>query len=105
MPRVGLLIIFILCTLKAFSQNVKSLVDLGDKAFGKGLFNEAVTKYKAALKLTPDDPKILFKTGVAVLSSNRKYDALDYLKKALELKKDVSPEMDYYLGHAYQERL
>jgi outer membrane protein OmpA-like peptidoglycan-associated protein/tetratricopeptide (TPR) repeat protein len=104
MARVGLVIIFLFCSLPAFCQGTKALLDLGDKAFAKGLFVEAVTKYKAAFKLAPDDPKILFKLGVASLSTNRKYDALDYLRTAYALNKDISPEIDFYLGHAYQER-
>jgi len=105
MSRGSLLLVFLVCSFAGFSQGVKSLMDLGDKAFTKGAFDEAIAKYKAAEKLAPENANLQLKLGVTFLSSNRKYDALEYLQKAVQLKPDISPEIDYYLGHAYQERL
>jgi outer membrane protein OmpA-like peptidoglycan-associated protein/tetratricopeptide (TPR) repeat protein len=106
MSRVGLLILLTFSTvLGQTGQNAKSLSDLGDKAFGRGAFDEAALKYQAALKINPEDAHILFKLGVTLLSTNRKYEALDPLVQSHKLKHDVSPEIDYYIGHAYQVRL
>ena len=85
-------------------QSAKALIDLGDKALAKGLIDDAIAKYQAAEKLTPEDPKLLFHIGVAFLSSNRKHLSLDYLQRAFALKKDLSIDIEYYLGHACQER-
>src|SRR5689334_4246500 len=105
MSRVGCILIMIFSTLLGQAQSVKALSDLGDKAFGRGDFDEALLKYKAALKLNPEDPETLFKLGVTFLSTNKKYEALNPLLLSHTLKHDVSPEIDYYIGHAYQERL
>jgi outer membrane protein OmpA-like peptidoglycan-associated protein len=87
-----------------YSQSVKSLIDAGDKAYGRGDFDIALAKYQEVLKQDPEDSKTLFKVGVTLLSTNKKYDALDLLLKSHELKHDISPEIDYYIGQAYQER-
>jgi outer membrane protein OmpA-like peptidoglycan-associated protein len=104
MTRVSFLVVFVFLAFVSVGQSAKSLIDLGDKAFAKGLAEEAIAKYQAAEKLTPEDPKLLFHIGVAFLSSNRKYLALDYLEKAFKIKKDISIDIEYYLGHACQER-
>jgi len=104
MSRVSLLVYLVFCSLVAFGQGAKSLIDLGDKAFARGAFDEAILKYKAAEKLTPDNAILEFKLGVTFLSSNHKFEALEYLQKAQQLKADINPEIDYYLGHAFQER-
>ncbi len=104
MLRAGFFVCFIFSAFPGASQSLKSLLDLGDKAFGRGAFDEAITNYQAAQKLSPEDPKIQFKLGVTFLSSNRKYEALTFLQKAYKSNHDINPEIDFYLGHACQER-
>jgi outer membrane protein OmpA-like peptidoglycan-associated protein len=105
MSRKGLFLLLAFAPLLGWTQNVKTLIEAADRAFSHGDFDVALSKYESVLKQTPQDAIILLKAGVTMLSSNRKYDALEYLLKAHELKHDISPEIDYYLGHAYQERL
>src|SRR5689334_4960880 len=99
MPRIGFLLAIMLSPVLGLTQGVKALVDAGDRAFAHSEYDVAVLKYKAAVEQTPGDAKTLFKLGVTLLSSDRKYDALQYLQKSYELKKDISPEIDYYMGH------
>ena len=94
-----------LLSLVGYSQNIKALIEAGDKAYGRGDFETAFAKYKEIISHDPKDAKTLFKAGVTLLSTNKKYDALDYLLKSHELKHDINPEIDYYIGHAYQEQL
>lgn len=87
-----------------FGQGAKAHIDLGDKEFTHGNVAAALLHYKAAEKLTPDDHKLLFKIGATLLASNKKWEALDFLEKAHQGKHD-NPEIDFYLGQAYQQRL
>lgn len=105
MSRIGFFLVFILCPFLGMAQGAKMLAEAGDRAFAHGDYDAAISKYKAALVQTPADAKTLFKLGVTLLSSDKKYDALGYLQKSYELKKDISPEIDYYMGHAFQENL
>ena len=105
MLRACLLIWFALSTLTGFGQHVhiRALVEKGDRAVAKGNFDEAVRYYKAAEKLNPEDAKVQFNLGVSLLNTNWKYEALPHLQKAYQLKKNISEEIDFYLGSAYQE--
>ncbi len=105
MIRLSFFVFFTISAGMAIGQSAKALVEAGDKAYAHGLFEVAVTKYAAAEKQAAKDPNIQFKLGVAFLSTNRKYQALEYLQSAVKLKPNINPEIDYYLGHAYQERL
>jgi outer membrane protein OmpA-like peptidoglycan-associated protein len=84
-------------------HDFKHLSDQGDKAYAHGEFDLAIEKFLEANKLSPNNANLLFKIGVTYLSTNKKFEALPYLQKAQKLKKDVNPEIEYYLGHACQE--
>jgi outer membrane protein OmpA-like peptidoglycan-associated protein len=105
MARVSFTFILVFVCSFAVAQTPKSLISAGDKAFAKGNFEEALHKYLAAEKVLASDAKLQFRIGVAYLSSYKKFEALTYLQKAYDLNKSISPEIDYYLGHAYQEGL
>jgi outer membrane protein OmpA-like peptidoglycan-associated protein len=96
------LLLFAFC---AVGQTSKVLIDQGDKAYGHSNFTEALSKYLAAEKLDTTNAGIKLKIGVTYLSTNRKFEALPYLEQAYKIKHDISPEINYYIGCAYQERL
>lgn len=110
MARPILTFLFLLFSLGLTGQVLKAthdfkhLSDQGDKAYSHGEFELALEKYLAADKLSPNNAHLLFKVGVTYLSTNKKFKALAYLEKAQKLKKDVNPEIEYYLGHACQEQ-
>ncbi len=55
-------------------------------------YQEAVSSYKKALELNPEDKYILNRLGLCLLKSNKKEQALNYLKQAF--RKDPS---DYFI--------
>jgi outer membrane protein OmpA-like peptidoglycan-associated protein len=95
----------LLFALSAVGQTSKVLIDQGDKAYGHSNFIEALSKYLAAEKLDTTNASVKLKIGVTYLSTNRKFEALPYLEQAYKIKHDISPEINYYIGCAYQERL
>lgn len=105
MLRVSLVLNLLFVAFAATGQTVKVLVDQGDKAYGHSNYAEALSKYLAAEKLDSLDPFIPLKIGVTYLYTNEKFKALPYLDVAYKAKHDISPEINYYLGWAYQERL
>jgi outer membrane protein OmpA-like peptidoglycan-associated protein len=105
MLRIGFVFSLLLFALGVAGQTSKVLVDQGDKAYGHSNFIEALSKYLAAEKLDTLNANIKLKIGVTYLSTNRKYEALPYLEQAYKIKHDISPEINYYIGCAYQERL
>lgn len=105
MIRVSFLLSLLFVAFAASGQTVKILVDQGDKAYGHTDYIEALSKYLAAERLDSLNPNIQLKIGVTYLYTNEKFKALPYLDKAYKAKHDISPEINYYMGWAYQERL
>ncbi len=69
---------------------------------GVGTFNLAVEKYFNAYDYNPTSAPLNYKIGVCLLytGQNRK-KAIEYLEKAYEIDKFVTPDIDYVLGRAY----
>lgn len=70
-------------------EDVLRLVGEGNRLHDSGHYDEAIAKYKEALKLDPDNAVILYELSY---SSNAKKDfknAKEYGKKALKVNKDV----------------
>jgi superkiller protein 3 len=53
-----------------------------------GRLPEAVTHYREALRLNPDNPEACFNLGVALLKQGQKEEAIQQLQQALKLKPD-----------------
>lgn len=100
--RLPLTLIFVVLYLNMSAQDIKSLIDKGDKAFGKGEFKNAIESYFAAEKLDGNSPKIKCKIGQTFLSTGSEVKALPYLEEAYKQQPDVDPDIDYYLGLALQ---
>jgi outer membrane protein OmpA-like peptidoglycan-associated protein/TPR repeat protein len=97
---VVLLTIALCCPLCA--QNLKALLDKGDKSFGRKDFETALSIYQEAYKLDPNDAGVNFRVGVCYLHGEMKAKALPYLEKAHQTNPAVDEDMEYHLGMAYQ---
>jgi len=53
---------------------------------GKGELDTAITDWKTALAVSPDEPAALYNLGVALSDAKRDEEALEPLRKAVELK-------------------
>ncbi len=84
------------------AQDLKSLIDKGDKFYSKGDFKPALENYFAAERIASSNPKVKFKIGQTYLSAGAEDKALPYLKEAFEKDPAVDPDIDYYLGLALQ---
>ena len=84
------------------AQEIKPLLDKGDKAYSKGDFKLALENYFAAERLATTDPKVKFKIGQTYLSAGSEFKALPYLQKAYQKQPNIDPDIDYYLGLALQ---
>jgi len=68
---------------------------------GDNLKYLAIDYYLKANNFNPNNSMLNFKLGICYLSSPNKYKALDYLKKAYQLKPDIDEHIAFYLGEAY----
>ncbi|MFW6225081.1 MAG: OmpA family protein [Bacteroidota bacterium] len=76
----------------------------GDKYFkeGVGTFNLAAEKYFNAYDYNPTNAPLNYKIGVCILyTGQNRIKAIEYLEKAYEINKFVTPDIDYVLGRAY----
>lgn len=86
----------------ARSQSLRDHLQKGDRFFQRRDFDKALVHYLEALSLDPNDPQANYRTGMSYLHSDEHSQAVGYLEKAYQLKPDVDPDIDYYLGLGYQ---
>lgn len=98
---------------KNFKDQKKEFKDAFDKyidadAFFTGQitgypnYKKALPLYLEAYKFNPNNAPINFKIGLCYLKSNNKDKALEYIKKAEQLKPTVDPDIKYFIAQAYQ---
>jgi outer membrane protein OmpA-like peptidoglycan-associated protein len=100
--RISLLTLFSVITLLSSAQNLKLVLEKGDKSFAKGDYKAALQIYQSAEKIAPNDPKVKYRIGETYLSSGAEVKALPYLEDAYRLQPEVDPDIDYFLGLALQ---
>jgi tetratricopeptide (TPR) repeat protein len=72
----------------------EELLEKGETLASEGLLNEALSRFKQALALTPDDPEVIEAIGRILLGLNRLEEAEASFLNALELDHDwVAPRM------------
>lgn len=98
---VAFVLIVALCN-SVYSQNLKDLLDKGDRLFGKKDYEGALKIYLEAIQIDPEDASTNFRVGVSYLHGEKKNKAIQYLEKAYSLKPEVDEDIDYHLGMAYQ---
>ncbi|MEN8229586.1 MAG: OmpA family protein [Bacteroidota bacterium] len=86
-----------------FKEAWKSVKE-GDNYFeeGKGTFDLARDFYLFAHQYNPDNAELNYKLGACYLFTDNKYEAINYLHKAFQLKPEVSPDIHLLLGQAFQ---
>src|SRR5258706_9348267 len=65
--RLTLIALFSLITLLSSAQNIKSVLDRGDRSFAKGDYKTALQIYQSAEKLAPSDAKVKYRIGTTYL--------------------------------------
>src|SRR5687767_15124252 len=98
---VAFLFVFVFSN-DTFSQNLKDLLDKGDRLFSKKDYENALKPYLDALKLDSSDAKTNFRVGMSYLHGEKKGKAVRYLEKAYNTHPEVDEDIDYHLGMAYQ---
>jgi outer membrane protein OmpA-like peptidoglycan-associated protein len=86
-----------------FDEAWKNVSD-GDSYYAeKGVwYGRAFDEYIKAIVYNNSNAELNYKTGVSALFSDNKEEAAAFLLKALELKKDVAPDILILTGHALQ---
>lgn len=76
----------------------------GDKNYkaGAGTYDIARDHYLFAQQYNPENARLNYKLGVCYLFTDDKYRAIDYLRKAYALDAEVSKDIHYLLGQAFQ---
>lgn len=87
---------------QAQAQSIKELLATGDQFYSKKKYSNALEAYQQAYAINPDDALVNFKIGLAYLYSDTKSKAATYIDKAHRLNASVNPDIDYYLGIAFQ---
>jgi outer membrane protein OmpA-like peptidoglycan-associated protein/tetratricopeptide (TPR) repeat protein len=95
-------IVLFLIAIEGNSQNLKELLDKGDKLFARQDYSNALKSYLAAAEIDPNDSKTNFRVGMSYLHSDHKALAVNYLEKAYQKDPAVDADIDYHLGMAYQ---
>ena len=75
----------------------RKLYDSGIAAYDGGRLDEAVGAFKAAGKLTPDDPQVHYMLGMTYAKSRAYKDSYEAFKRAAKLKSEW-PEAQFRLG-------
>lgn len=85
-----------------FKEAWKSVRDANElyKA-GKGTYSTARDLYLFANQYNPVNAELNYKIGVCYLFTEDKYEAINYLLQAYQLKEDVSRDINLMLGQAY----
>jgi outer membrane protein OmpA-like peptidoglycan-associated protein/tetratricopeptide (TPR) repeat protein len=94
-----LITLTLLCCLTV-SGICQSAMEKGDRYFNKKDYENALVAYLAMG--ASDDPDLNYKIGYSYLYTEKKSRAAAYLEKAFRAKPNVDPDIDFYLGMAYQ---
>lgn len=68
----------------------------------QGSYDKALKFYLLANNYNPNNAELNYKIGVCYIESVSALKALDFFKKAYDLKSDVASDIEFYLGRAYQ---
>lgn len=80
-------------------------IQTGDEYFSSnslGGYKKALEQYLSANKYNGENAELNYKIGVCFLTSNDKKKAISYLEKAEKLNSEVSFDIKYQIGRAYQ---
>jgi len=88
----------------SFAQTAEEFIAQGDEFLGQLIpnYRAALGKYVFAIRQNEGNAALNFKIGVCYLSAIDKTKSIPYLEKAFELEPNISPEIRFLLGRAYQ---
>ena len=72
---------------------------------GKGYFQDARQLYLGAYNYNPLVPELNYKLGICYLYTDDKFQAIEYLRSAWNLKPAVTKDILFYVGRAYHQVL
>lgn len=94
--RIPLVIILLCCLGNAFAQ-----LSAGNKHFRREQYRLALPYYEKVLAEKPEDPEMLFRTGVCYLNLFSKEKGLEYIEQAYQADPKADRYIKYWLGVAY----
>lgn len=105
--KTAIYTIFLLClfmgsTCQVYGQSAKRIFKEADGYFESAEYENALTVYLEGLKLDPENAEANFKTGICYLQTIHEDKAITYLLKAYKKMPTVAPDIQLYLGEAYQ---
>lgn len=83
-------------------SDAKNAIKTGDNYLDVKNYATALSYYKKAQTLNPNNSELNFKIGLCVYNSLEKTPCLEYFEKAWRLNKNVDKQILFYLGRAYQ---
>ncbi len=66
------------------SQDINPLILMGNINYELTNYDEALKYYQKALRISPDNPSLLYNTALALFKKGERFQALEFLKKAAE---------------------
>ncbi|WP_240471666.1 OmpA family protein [Hymenobacter aerophilus] len=81
----------------ALAQSTRQQLKTANKLFGQENFRASLPYYEQVLAKDPNNAQALFRAGIAYMSFDKE-KASDYIYKAQRLKKNVSKDVEYWLG-------
>ncbi|GGG43188.1 OmpA family protein [Hymenobacter glacieicola] len=81
----------------ALAQSTRKQLKTANKFFSQENYRASIPYYEQVLAKEPNNAQALFRAGIAYMSFDKE-KASDYIYKAQRLKKNVSKDVEYWLG-------
>ncbi len=82
-------------------NSIREILTAADHAYKDGKFDQAITKYREALEISPGEPSCLVNLAVALRAAGRSDEAIECIEEAIERQPD-NPDAHYNLGNAHR---
>lgn len=105
LPFLGQILLFLLiqnAAVPLFAQSSKRILKEAGEYFESGDYINALPIYLEYLKTDPEHPQANFNTGICYLQTIHEHKAVSYLQKAYAKTPAIHPDIQRYLGEAYQ---
>lgn len=79
------------------AQSTRKQLKTANKFFNQENYRASIPYYEQVLAKEPNNAQALFRAGIAYMSFDKE-KASDYIYKAQRLKKNVSKDIEYWLG-------
>ena len=83
-------------------EKAKAALEKGDEFFFAGNFEKAVSPFKEAQELNPNNALLNFKIGACYLKNDELEKSMPYFEKAQKLNPKVDPKINFALAQSYQ---